>query len=461
LYYFISIDVEVKLLPAFLIFLICICLISIIFQNKSFFQNLQVVLFTVILLFLCLEILKFFPNVLPLSLRNYLITDGTKIVKVVEYLNESPYAKFKPGVVVRSQGYRGSDKQFVYEWKTDRLGFKNPDNILDGKEPIQVVVIGDSFAEGMGVATEDTFSSLLSQQGYLTYNLGVQGYAPKQMEGSFRLYGLNLQPKYVIVAYCSTIYRREPAFFDEQAVIRQRKMTGGISSIDNSEKIEIREKTSHLTTAIFLLVRNLYRSSMNNIRNAENMVKTLKNRFDNNYLLSTYSYEILEVDNEKYNSQEVKQLPEWKSTVQSILNVKKMADQIGAKVIVIILPHRGSMYYTKATGKPLPDNTILAVETSLLKELCKEQNMVFLDPSNRIENYVNKLTDEQKELYPYLELDGHMSKYGHQLLEVEIEDYLNNICKKSNENSLLGYGRPYLPTAAGGPLDVQNNSETR
>jgi hypothetical protein len=147
----------------------------------------------------------------------------------------------------------------------------------------------------------------------------------------------------------------------------------------------------------------------------------------------------------------VKQLPEWKSTVQSILNVKKMADQIGAKVIVIILPHRGSMYYTKASEKFLPKNTILAVETSLLKDLCKEQNMVFLDPSNRIERYVNKLTDKQKELYPYLELDGHMSKYGHQLVEAEIGAYLTKTFLKSGGNSLLGCDRRHQPAAARHP----------
>lgn len=390
LYYFIALDVVIRFLPSFLLFIIGICLLSIILHKKPFFQNMQVTLFAIILFFVIMEVIKYFPSVLPLSLRNYLATDGTQTSKVVEYLNESPYAKFKPGVVVRSQGYRGSDKQFVYEWKTDRLGFKNHDDILDRKEPIQIVVIGDSFAEGMGLAARDTFSSMLSQRGYLTYNLGVQGYSPKQMEGSFRLYGINLKPQYVIIAYCSTIYQREPAFFDEQAVIQQRKLTGGIASVDGSEKIEIREKTTHMTTAIFLLARNVYRSAITDIRNVDNMVESLKNRFSRNYLLSNYSFEISEVNNEKYDLQDVKQSPEWKSTVKSFLNVKKMADQIGAKVIIIILPHRGSMYYTKVTGKELPNNTILAIETSLLKELCKDNNMTFLDPSNRIQNYVIK-----------------------------------------------------------------------
>jgi hypothetical protein len=350
----------------------------------------------------------------------------------VQYLNESPYAKFKPGVVVRSQGYRGSDKQYVYEWKTDRLGFKNLDDVLERKEPIQIVVVGDSFAEGMGVATEDIFSSILSRQGYLTYNLGVQGYAPKQIEGSFRLYGLTLKPKYVIIAYCSTTYLREASFFNEQAVLKEIKLTGGIASIDGMENTEIRVKTKHITTAIYLLTKGYFRSARQNINNITNIFVSLKDRFSDNYLLNRYSYEISKVDAEKYDLRDVAQSPEWKSTVASFLNIYKMADQIGAKVIIIILPHRGSMYYEEATGKQLPLKTILAIETTLLRDFCEKEHMVFLDPSEHIQRYVSKLTYKQKDLYPYLEIDGHMSKYGHQLICEEITDYLTKDYRARN-----------------------------
>jgi hypothetical protein len=435
LYYYISLDVAIRFLPSFLLVIIFFCIISMVFNKVGFIQNTQLGLLGIILFFLVMELFRFSPGVLPLSIRNYLATDATNPAKkVVEYLQESPYAKFKPGVVVRSQGYRGSEKQFVYEWKTDRLGFKNPDNVLDREKDIQIVVLGDSFAEGMGVATEDTFSSMLSRDGYLTYDLGVQGYSPKQLEGSFRLYGLNLKPKYVIIAYCSGSFPRESAYFDEQAVLKTKKLVGGIAEIDLSENKEIREKTRQITTAFFLMARNLYRSAREDFENIDNMWASLKNRFSGNYLLSHYSFEISISAAQKDDLQAVKQSLEWKSTVKSFLNIKKMADQIGAKVIIIILPNRGSMYYEKATGKPLPkEKTILGIETTLLKELCKEENMVFLDPSERIQRYVNKLNSKQKDLYPYLEIDGHPSKYGHRLIKEEIENYLTKAVKTRNE----------------------------
>ena len=47
------------------------------------------------------------------------------------------------------------------------------------------MTLGDSFAEGMGVPIEETFSTILNDKGYTTYNLGVQGYSTSQMLGSF------------------------------------------------------------------------------------------------------------------------------------------------------------------------------------------------------------------------------------------------------------------------------------
>ena len=440
LYYYMSVDVAIKFLPSFLLIIMGLCIISMIFNKIGFIQNTQVGLFGIILFFLFMELFRFSPGVLPLSIRNYLATDDPNPTKkVVEYLHESPFVKFKPDVVVRSQGYRGTEKQFVYQWKTDRWGFKNPDSVLDRKKDIQIVVLGDSFAEGMGVATKDTFSALLSRDGYLTYDLGVQGYSPKQLEGSFRLYGLKLKPKYVIIAYYSGSFQRELAYLDENAVLKTKKFIGGIGEIDSSENKEIREKTRQITTALFLMARNLYRSARENFEIIDDMWTSLIDRFSGNYLRSRYSFEISLAGAQKSDLPTVEQSLDWQSTVKSFINIKKMADQIGAQVILIILPSRGDMYYEKATGKPLlRKGTILGIETKLLKELCKKENMVFLDPSKRIESYVSKLNSKQIELYPYLEIDGHPSKYGHELIKEEIENYLTKAAKTRNELSGSG-----------------------
>ncbi|MGC3966069.1 MAG: hypothetical protein QM775_01465 [Pirellulales bacterium] len=82
--------------------------------------------------------------------------------QVVEYLPHAPFAKPKPDVVIRVPGYYGPPEQFEYEWRTDRRGFKNLP-ALAAKESFTAVAVGDSFTEGMGVRTEQTWASRLTR----------------------------------------------------------------------------------------------------------------------------------------------------------------------------------------------------------------------------------------------------------------------------------------------------------
>ena len=53
---------------------------------------------------------------------------------------------------------------------------------------VKLVALGDSFTEGMGVETANTWTSLLSEKGITTYNFGVQGYSPSQILGIYKMY---------------------------------------------------------------------------------------------------------------------------------------------------------------------------------------------------------------------------------------------------------------------------------
>ncbi len=68
----------------------------------------------------------------------------------------------------------------------------------------RLVVIGDSIAFGLGVADEETFSSLLDARdnGIEVANLAVQGYGPDQELVVLQRAGLPLGPDVVVVAFC-------------------------------------------------------------------------------------------------------------------------------------------------------------------------------------------------------------------------------------------------------------------
>ena len=85
--------------------------------------NIQVYIFIIIFLFI--EILYLAtPILIPKEISLWIDKDDNQ-QKVIDYLDKSPYLKFKPNKVVRSAFYRGFSDEFVYSWKTDKNGFKN------------------------------------------------------------------------------------------------------------------------------------------------------------------------------------------------------------------------------------------------------------------------------------------------------------------------------------------------
>ncbi len=78
---------------------------------------------------------------------------------------------------------------------TDKRGFRNQTEA----EQYEVVVLGDSFAEGSRVSDEHAWPAQLAEMsGLSVYNLGMSGYDPIHYLASLREYGLALGPRYVL-----------------------------------------------------------------------------------------------------------------------------------------------------------------------------------------------------------------------------------------------------------------------
>jgi len=110
-----------------------IALISFVSIFKIKFENIlfkvinsfQLPIFTTIIVFFLFELIYFInPNIFPPDLRIWINKEG-KNVEVIEYLDTSPFIKFKSNVKVRVRFYRGTTEQFQYSWITDSKGFKN------------------------------------------------------------------------------------------------------------------------------------------------------------------------------------------------------------------------------------------------------------------------------------------------------------------------------------------------
>ena len=128
----------------------------------------------------------------------------------VEFLDESPFVKFKGNTLITSQGYRGED--FTYNWTTDDFGFKNLNSLLE-EASVDFIALGDSFTEGMGNSISNTWPSKVQKlNSFKIYNAGVQGYAATQMQGAYDLLKTKVTHDGIIIGALPTIYTREQKF---------------------------------------------------------------------------------------------------------------------------------------------------------------------------------------------------------------------------------------------------------
>jgi len=81
---------------------------------------------------------------------------------------------------------------------TDARGFRNQADV----DQCDVLVLGDSFAEGSKVSDEHAWPRRLGElTGLTVYNLGMSGYAPHHYLASLKTYGLALRPKTVLCLF--------------------------------------------------------------------------------------------------------------------------------------------------------------------------------------------------------------------------------------------------------------------
>jgi hypothetical protein len=167
-----------------------------------------------------------FPALIPDAIVAQKPALGGTQNKLVEHLDKRPWVKFTANTHIQTRLNRGPD--FISEWQSDRYGFKN-DAALEARRNYVAIALGDSFVEGMGSPIEETWPSLLSNMGYPTYNLGVQGFAPVQMLGTLEIWGEKLDAQFVLAGYTPFFESREYNYLDK-SFQTEKRYTGGIGA---------------------------------------------------------------------------------------------------------------------------------------------------------------------------------------------------------------------------------------
>lgn len=406
----------------------------------TFFRNLQVsILFFMLLILLAQGLYVAFPSMYPRFILNLTESGAQKQMKdkVVELLDESPFAKPKPNILIHVPGDYGSSTDFEYEWITDNRGYKN-DPELANKNQFDVIALGDSFTEGMGVKTQDTWVSKLNTLGISAYSLGVQGYAPSQMSGTFRLFDSELHPKLVIIGYLTSTYDRETLLMkDEKEVTGEKKLPSAIGRLADSYPGNNREYRNQFkfiaTSALFPIVDRLvylYRSNIDPLYSKD--PRFIQDRFlvaDEDISIGNmqrYKKEMQDTLDAVSRKESIESSPEWKKTLSSFKEIVEGAKRQGAKTMLLIFHNRGPIYITKATGKNLSDNYQGYIERELLREFAVDNELFFLDTETVLKDYIKTFADDTDiSKYPYLKYDGHLSKEGNEIIAKLVAEYIS------------------------------------
>ncbi len=96
----------------------------------------------------------------------------------------------------------GNELGYEATYLADRYGFNNPDHVHDHRDgTAAVVILGDSFAQGVAVRPDANAAAALRRRGHDVLNLGCAGNGPLAELASYREYGRRFKPDVVVWFY--------------------------------------------------------------------------------------------------------------------------------------------------------------------------------------------------------------------------------------------------------------------
>ena len=352
-----------------------------------------------ILFFLSTELcFTLFQNFTPLKTVPHLFFKNNN--ETVESLSVNPWYKFKPNTVIHSKFYRGDD--FIYFWKSDELGFKNLPGISKDNN-VYAIALGNSFTEGMGNEIKDTWPTLLSQKIKKNiYNLGVQGYAPIQFEGTFNLLKDKINFEKIFIGHLSGIYERNKKY----TLDKIKSATGGI------EHIRV-DKGSIYTAQIIKYFKDYFKHKFRelslNKKEFKNYTSILKDKkLEEKYSQNIRFNKLLKADLENDSA--------WINTIRSYSRIAEWAKQNNKTLFIILFPTRSQVYF--------PDivSSTFDLEKEAIISSLNSYNITIIDLKIPLIEYTKKNQDK----LPYFLTDGHLSKFGNEVVSQEIFRILIN-----------------------------------
>ena len=147
--------------------------------------------------------------------------------------------------LINSNSFLCDEGYGLIKYKTDKFGFRNKNDIYEN--PIDIILIGDSFAHGACIDDEYSIANILNQK-FNVLNLGIGSTNPTHYALNLNIFEEHFKPKKIITIFYSNdyefnensiyekIYKKKIKYFDQDSFVRN-KPTKYNKNVNNTLKL--------------------------------------------------------------------------------------------------------------------------------------------------------------------------------------------------------------------------------
>ena len=324
-------------------------------------------------------------------------------------------------VMIPNTTCRFKAEEWDTTYKINGLGLRD-EEISPQKNRFRILLLGDSFAQGYGVAQEETFGEVLESQGanLEVINSGVFGYSPLIEYLYLKKRGLAFKPDLVILEFSLTDFFEDRLRFGELKLSYPDKSDEEIKKLIREGNIEFdwnrisSQGRAVNVTKLQELVFKIKQSLKKNFR-IYKIVADLWEKRDEVQQDVIYQGNIDRdilalVRGDKINDKNWEKL--WELPIEHVQLVKKELDRAGIPLVVVAIPDA-----FEVSIREWPGRKSLEIPSDFLDPRGDWQDEL----SKRLTEFniplVNLISDfRQSNTYPlYFDSDGHFRQSGHRL----------------------------------------------
>ncbi len=312
------------------------------------------------------------------------------------------YVLFRPNSIGFWSVHDGPDADFVSVFPTDENGLKNPRGKYTAADSFDIVTVGDSFTESTGVSIENSWAQLLAQKtGQSVYNLGGGGYGPSEQTALLRDFAFPKKPKIILWGFLEGNDL-------EDAVVWEQSKAAKAGTNPVSEWID----GILVLDFPFAVIRKIQYAKATQAVEAEGY----------SHFPTEHGEQFVPFNYYKMNERELTAYRGYEIFKRDFLLAKKMAQENGARLILVYFPNKAHSYFKKVSDEKKRALGVYAenieAKRSVITKFCAENGVSMIDLTGPFQN----LPDPQNH---YFHHDGHMNARGNEKVAEVIAAYLS------------------------------------